>query len=324
MTLYEYDKEQYAKLLCGVDEAGRGPLAGPVVAAAVILPLEDEIEGLNDSKKLSERKREDLYDIIIEKAIAYGIGISSVEEIEKLNILQASLLAMRRAVEKLSVQPTLILVDGNQNPHFSVHSRMVVKGDGTSANIAAASILAKVTRDRLMEKLDETYPEYGFAAHKGYGTKQHNMAILEHGYCPEHRLSFLKKMKEKHPSLSRLHGNLGESIAKQYLEKLGYQILEQQYRSTWGEVDIIAKKDDVLSFVEVKLRDKNCFYEAKESVVPSKQDKIVKTALDYLQKEEIDAQVRFDIVAIQLLSNKQIHIEFYEDAFRAKEEYAVF
>lgn len=180
--------------LCGVDEAGRGPLAGPVCAVAVILPRGLEIAGLNDSKKLTEKKREALYDVICERAIAYGIAFAEVEEIEKLNILQATFLAMNRAIEKLSVTPELALIDGNRNTGISMPSRCVVKGDSLCADIAAASILAKVTRDRYMMQLHEQYPQYHFDRHKGYGTKLHYDAIREHGASPVHRMSFLKKM----------------------------------------------------------------------------------------------------------------------------------
>lgn len=180
--------------LCGVDEAGRGPLAGPVCAAAVILPRGLEIAGLNDSKKLTEKKREALYDVICENALAYGIAFAEVEEIEQLNILQATFLAMNRAIEKLSVTPELALIDGNRNTGISVPSRCIVKGDSLCADIAAASILAKVTRDRYMMQLHEQYPQYHFDRHKGYGTKLHYDAIREHGASPVHRLSFLKKM----------------------------------------------------------------------------------------------------------------------------------
>lgn len=180
--------------LCGVDEAGRGPLAGPVCAAAVILPRGMEIAGLNDSKKLTEKKREALYDVICENALAYGIAFAEVEEIEQLNILQATFLAMNRAIEKLSVKPELALIDGNRNTGISMQSRCIVKGDSLCADIAAASILAKVTRDRYMMQLHEQYPQYHFDRHKGYGTKLHYDAIREHGTSPVHRISFLKKM----------------------------------------------------------------------------------------------------------------------------------
>lgn len=201
MTLFEYDSEirqQGCGVLCGIDEAGRGPLAGPVVAGAVILPDGVEIIGLNDSKKLSEKKRDNLYDIILEKALYYGIGYASHEEIDEINILNATYLAMRRAVENLLAQGAvgidLLLVDGNRDPKIGYPTRTVVKGDGTSASIAAASILAKVTRDREMLQLDQEYPAYGFAKHKGYPTKAHYQAIEENGICPIHRKTFLKKV----------------------------------------------------------------------------------------------------------------------------------
>lgn len=195
--LWALENEIYASgvnILCGVDEAGRGPLAGPVCAAAVILPRGLEIPGLNDSKKLSEKRREALYDVIISSAMAYGIAFADVEEIERLNILHATFLAMNRAIAQLSVRPELALIDGNRNSDIEVPSRCIVKGDSRCADIAAASILAKVTRDRYMIKMAEQYPQYGFEQHKGYGTKQHYAALREYGATPIHRVSFLRKM----------------------------------------------------------------------------------------------------------------------------------
>ena len=180
--------------LCGVDEAGRGPLAGPVCAAAVILPRGAVIEGLNDSKKLSEKRREALYDEIVGRAIAFGIAFASVEEIEEKNILEATFLAMNRAIEQLSVVPALALIDGNRSKGIVLPSRCVIGGDGKCADIAAASILAKVTRDRYMLQMAEKYPQYGFERHKGYGTAAHYAAIREFGPSPIHRMSFLRKM----------------------------------------------------------------------------------------------------------------------------------
>lgn len=183
------------KLVCGVDEAGRGPLAGPVCAAAVILPDNCEIEGLNDSKKISEKKREALFDIIKEKAIAYSIAYGSLEEIEEYNILEATYLAMNRAIEGLNTKADFALIDGNRVPKgIKIPCETVVKGDSKSCSIAAASILAKVTRDRLMLEYDKKYPQYLFAQHKGYGTKAHYEAIKKHGVCEIHRLSFLKNV----------------------------------------------------------------------------------------------------------------------------------
>lgn len=197
IELWTLENEIYdsgVSFICGVDEAGRGPLAGPVCAAAVILPRGLEIEGLNDSKKLSEKKREALYDFICEKAMDYGIAFATVEEIEELNILKATFLAMNRAIEKLRFQPELALIDGNRDSGIKMESRCIVGGDGCCADIAAASILAKVTRDRYMLKLAEEYPQYGFEKHKGYGTKAHYAALREFGPSPVHRLSFLRRM----------------------------------------------------------------------------------------------------------------------------------
>lgn len=185
--------EGYAAL-CGIDEAGRGPLAGPVCAAAVMLPPGLVLPGLNDSKKLSEKRREALYNEIIASALHYGIAFATVEEIEEHNILGATFLAMRRAYAQLGVTPDLALVDGNRDPGLDAPTRCVVKGDATCADIAAASILAKVTRDRYMLQMAERYPAYGFEKHKGYGTAAHYAAIREYGPCEIHRPSFLKKM----------------------------------------------------------------------------------------------------------------------------------
>lgn len=179
-----------AMLVAGVDEAGRGPWAGPVVAAAVILNPEDLPEGLNDSKKLSEARREVLFDVIMEKALATGVAFGSVEEIEANNILAASLEAMRQAVEALAPQPTFALIDGNKAPWLPMPHETLVKGDGRSLSIAAASILAKVTRDRLMKRLDAEFPEYGWASNKGYGTRAHQEALARHGITQHHRRTF--------------------------------------------------------------------------------------------------------------------------------------
>jgi ribonuclease HII len=185
------------QIICGVDEAGRGPLAGPVCAAAVILPPHADIPGLNDSKKLSDKRRRELFPVIKETAIAYGIGIATHEEIDEINILQATYLAMERAIQALSVKPELALIDGNRARDFGIPVETVVKGDSRSASIAAASILAKVTRDDMMLELADTYPQYGFEIHKGYGTKAHYAALDEHGISPIHRMSFLKKYNGK-------------------------------------------------------------------------------------------------------------------------------
>lgn len=185
--------EKGYKYVCGVDEAGRGPLCGPVVAAAVILPKDECIEGVNDSKKLSEKKREKLYEDITKRAVAYGIGISDVDVIEEINILNATKLAMKKAIENLKIKPDYILIDGNQMIDIEIDGKTVVSGDSKSESIAAASILAKVTRDRMLIEYDKKYPEYGFAKHKGYGTKLHIEAIGKYGLTNIHRPSFCSK-----------------------------------------------------------------------------------------------------------------------------------
>ena len=191
-----YSADGY-KLICGVDEAGRGPLAGPVCAAAVILPMDADIPGLNDSKKLSDKKRRELFPVICEKAVAYGIGFADQKEIDEVNILQATYLAMERAIANLSIKPDFALIDGNRAKDFGIPLETIVGGDGRSASIAAASVLAKVTRDDLMLQAAEKYPGYGFEIHKGYGTKAHYAALAEKGPCEIHRITFLKKLYGK-------------------------------------------------------------------------------------------------------------------------------
>lgn len=196
INLWEIENSLYAegyKMICGVDEAGRGPLAGPVCAAAVILPKGLVLPGLNDSKKLTDRKRRELFPLIKEQALAYGIGMASHEEIDEINILQSTYLAMERAIAQLEGKADFALIDGNRAKDFGLPLRTVVKGDSLSASIAAASVLAKVTRDDVMLEMAEKYPEYGFEVHKGYGTKAHYEALHKYGHCPIHRMSFLKK-----------------------------------------------------------------------------------------------------------------------------------
>ena len=195
--LWKFEHQCYDEgfeIVCGVDEAGRGPLAGPVCAAAVILPRDLEIEGLNDSKKLSDKRRRALFEQITAQAVSYGIAFATEQEIDEINILQATFLAMRRAMERLTVQPSIALIDGNRETDFGLPVRTIVKGDSLSANIAAASILAKVTRDDFMMQQAELYPQYGFDVHKGYGTRTHYDALRKYGPCPIHRRTCLKKL----------------------------------------------------------------------------------------------------------------------------------
>ncbi len=195
--LWKFEHQCYDEgfeIVCGVDEAGRGPLAGPVCAAAVILPRDLEIEGLNDSKKLSDKRRRALFEQITAQAVSYGIAFATEQEIDEINILQATFLAMRRAMERLTVRPSIALIDGNRETDFGLPVRTIVKGDSLSADIAAASILAKVTRDDFIMQQAELYPQYGFDVHKGYGTCAHYDALRKYGPCPIHRRTFLKKL----------------------------------------------------------------------------------------------------------------------------------
>lgn len=192
MCSFEKEYSMYS-YICGIDEAGRGPLAGPVVAGAVILPRDARILYINDSKKLSEKKREELFDVICSEALAYGIGVVSPERIDEINILQATYEAMREAINKLDITPDILLNDAVTVPEVNIRQVPIIKGDAKSMSIAAASILAKVTRDRMMLEYDAVYPEYGFARHKGYGTKQHTDALVKYGACPIHRRTFIKK-----------------------------------------------------------------------------------------------------------------------------------
>jgi ribonuclease HII len=195
-NMWEIENSHYEKgivTICGVDEAGRGPLAGPVCAAAVILPAGLVIPGLDDSKKLTDKRRRELFPVIQENALAYGIAFASHEEIDQINILQATFLAMERALSQLKICPDLALIDGNRQKDFGINVETVVKGDSRSANIAAASVLAKVTRDIYMEEMAQQYPQYGFEIHKGYGTKAHYEALRQYGPSPIHRMTFLKK-----------------------------------------------------------------------------------------------------------------------------------
>ena len=299
MSLFEFDKNYGVNSLCGVDEAGRGPLAGPVVAAAVILKPDAEtfLSEVNDSKKLSEKKREKLYDKIIENSLNYAIGIVDVDYIEKFNILQATFLAMKKAV---------------------------IKGDSKSASIAAASIIAKVTRDRMMIEFHKKYPNYGFDRHKGYGTKEHYSNIIKYGVTPIHRMSFLKKIREKIPTVQSINGQLGEKITYEWLKRNKYNVIAKNYKSEYGEIDLIAIKDDYICFVEVKLRSENCGYSPKESVNLAKQKKIIKTAISFLKKHPCKYQPRFDVSEIVKTNTGDFKIDYIRNAFTVGDEYELF
>ncbi len=329
MTIFEYDRAQKATLLCGVDEAGRGPLAGEVYAAAVILPVECEIAGLNDSKKLTEKKRELLYEEILQKAVSYCIATASVEEIETVNILNATFLAMNRAVQGLSVTPELVLVDGNRDPKLPLPAHCIVKGDATSASIAAASILAKVARDREMLSLAKQYPQYQFEKHKGYGTALHYQMLDEFGESPVHRHSFLKKYYQKKQGgvdtpktatqKAQQHksavGKAGEQLTVTYLTDHGCTILAQNYHTRYGELDVVAQTATHLLFVEVKTRAEGTRFAAKLSVTKAKQKKLWQTAQAYLQQHPTDLQMRFDVAEVYLSPEKKPKIHYIKRAF---------
>lgn len=302
------------ELICGVDEAGRGPLAGDVYAAAVVLPFEARLDGLGDSKKLTEKNRDRLFGEIIKVAVDYGIGIANHKEIDEINILQATFLAMNRAIDALSKKPDIALIDGNRDPRTKCRNMCIVGGDGKSASIAAASILAKVSRDRYMAEMSEKYPQYEFGKHKGYGTKLHYEKLREFGPSEIHRLSFLKKLNKKaEPTQAKMRGDLGEALASGFLANNGYTIVAKNFRSLFGEIDIIAADGDNMVFVEVKLRKNADFAQAREFVCKGKQDKITATANIWLASHKTKLQPRFDVIEIYLEDKssepKIIHIE---------------
>lgn len=299
------------KLIAGVDEAGRGSLAGPVVAAAVILPLEIDLADLADSKKLTPKLRDEIYEKITEIAIAVSSASIDAEIIDEINILQATLRAMRNAVDQLAITPDFVLIDGNKTPKLDQRNRAIVKGDTKIRSISAASIIAKVTRDRMMIEFDKIFPNYNFAQHKGYGTIAHRHAIEKYGPCEIHRRSF------KLQSSSVQIGKIGEAIAIENLEKLGYELVAQNYRNRFGEIDIIAKLGRQIVFIEVKTRRSIRFGLPQESVTIAKQKQISKIALDFLSENDLfQSPCRFDVIAIQLSkSNRLIKFQQIENAF---------
>lgn len=302
--------------LCGVDEAGRGPLAGDVYSAAVILDFNCPIKGLDDSKKISSKNRDLLYDEIVKKASNFSVGVASVSEIDDLNILQATILSMQRAVAGLSIDPELIIVDGNYNPKFSVHSKCIVKGDSKYSCIAAASIIAKVSRDRYMLDMDKKYPNYGFSKHKGYGTKLHYELITKNGVSDIHRKSFLKKFLNQEHSYNI--GMQGELYAKNHLIDIGHKIIDTNFFCKHGEVDIISRNGDNIHFVEVKTRSKDYLVSPCESVGVSKKSKLIKSAIFYIQQNEIDLQPIFSVFEIVSLKKDCLKVsdfKFIENAF---------
>lgn len=308
------------ELVAGIDEVGRGPLAGPVVAAAVILPKECKIEGVNDSKKLSAKKREELYDVILEKAVSYGIGVVSNERIDEINILQATYEAMREALSQLSPKAEYILADAVTIPMVSTPQKGIIKGDAKSMSIGAASIIAKVYRDRLMEALDEVYPGYSFGANKGYGSAEHIDGIKKLGITPIHRKTFVKNFLPQDGDTATDKGNRGEALAAKQMEKMGYEILERNYHALKGEIDIIAKKDSYIVFTEVKYRKNEAMGSPAEAVNHWKQQNIIRAAKAYMAQnclEQLGYDFRFDVAEV-LTNEGKTYFRYTEDAFQLK------
>jgi ribonuclease HII len=311
-ALFAYESEARCSgytYIAGIDEVGRGPLAGPVVAAAVILPEDAYIKGINDSKLLSAQKREQLYSIIIEKAVAWSVGVGEVVEIDTVNILNANKMAMMRAVDSLAVQPDFVLVDALKLDGLHCPQRAIISGDRLSASIAAASIVAKVTRDRWMREMDKVFGGYGFAQNKGYATAEHLAALQKLGACPMHRKSFLHLTERKMGST----GQLGEEQAAAYLCGLGYEVIARNWRCERGEIDIIARDGGTLVFVEVKTRRSDRFGPPTEAVDTRKQERLRLLALSYIHTTGHSAAAyRFDVASVDLRLGT---IEIFKDAF---------
>ncbi len=318
----ELRQARHVTLLCGVDEAGRGPLAGDVYAAACILPERYDLPGLNDSKQLSEKKREKLFDEIQKQAVCCAVATASVEEIERLDIRKATMLAMTRAVRALSLPPEYVIVDGNFVPEwgYTIRSEYVIGGDGKSDCIAAASILAKVSRDRYMKELAKQYPEYAFEQHKGYGTALHYRRIEKYGVLPVHRQSFLKKKLSDWGAMPpQTLGFLGERYAAEYLSRKGYEILDRNYAVKCGEIDLVTRKGNVVCFVEVKSRKTlSPDYLPKDAVTKAKQTRLVAAAKEYIREKELNAAFRFDVIEVVGADGK-IYVNLIEDAFSPAE-----
>ena len=365
LTIEKKLRERGIQHIAGVDEAGRGPLAGPVVAAAVILPLDTLIPGLNDSKALSEKRRAELFETIHNTALAIGVGKASPQEIDKYNIRNATHQAMCEALTALSISPDRVLIDGNAIPGSPFPEQAVIGGDRASLSIAAASVIAKVTRDRLMIDYHAQYPAYGFASHKGYGSADHLAALQKHGPCPIHRQSFqgvfdarssedfkifaegiraamnldqlqamgktiasaskhipqdevqaLRLLFRKQRTRLQQSGPKGEQLAEKFLKQKGYGIRARGFRALRGEIDLIAEKNNVLIFVEVKTATTPHFGQPETRVTPAKQAQIIKIAKAYLTQHPDHAAPRFDVIAVDLTQPRPT-IRHYENAFTA-------
>ncbi|MCK4579372.1 MAG: ribonuclease HII [Candidatus Marinimicrobia bacterium] len=292
------------RVIAGIDEAGRGPLAGPVVAAAVILDPDHPVEGLADSKKLTARKRDLLFDLLSDAVLAIGIGIAQRREIDQRNILQATIIAMQRAVDALKIKPDHLMIDGQHIALIHPSQETVVGGDQSVPAISAASIIAKVTRDRLMQQYHRVFPEYGFQQHKGYGTPGHLSALKELGATPIHRQSF-RPVRDYLPRWGDLKdgaakGRLAEQLAAVYLIEQGMGIREMNYNAAFaGELDIIADDGPEIVFCEVKARSGSQWGAPEDQITVTKRDRIMAAANAYCQEKDIDTDVRFDVISVR-------------------------
>ena len=305
------------KLIAGVDEAGRGPIAGPVVAAAVILPDRCAIEGVRDSKKISEKRREILYGKILDVATSVGVGIVHEDEIEELNILQATHRAMRLALGRLLPQPEEALIDGRGLPDQVVKNRGIIDGDDKVHSISAASIIAKVSRDRIMRNYDLIFPEYGFAKHKGYGTAEHLFNLRNHLACPIHRKGF-RPVGNHMPSLShlkenRLLGKWGERLAARELIRKGYTVLEMNYSAApYGGIDVVAREDDTVIFIEVKSAAQETLGGPEDQMNDSKLAKLFNAMNIYLSNNVSISDSRFDLMTVRF-SKERPKVNHYKN-----------
>ncbi len=303
------------KYVAGCDEAGRGPLCGPVVSAVVIMPPESRIPRVNDSKKLTEKTREELYARITAEAVAWSVGAVDNETVDKINILQATKQSVRQALADITLKPDMLLTDALYIGGISIPQKSFIKGDANLYCIAAASIIAKVTRDRLMYEYDRQYPQYGFAANKGYGTEEHMQALKKYGPTPIHRRTFIHGITEHTHAFV---GRSGEKAAAEYLRGKGYEIITANFKRADGEIDIIAAKDGITVFAEVKARGDSSFGKPEECVNIEKQRRIVKTANRYMLEHGLFSGVRFDIVAVDIRPEGGYAIRHYENAFTAE------
>ena len=321
--MLEYEQKHWSsgkEYIAGIDEAGRGPLAGPVVSSAVILPHDIELPEVNDSKKISEKKRERLYDEINDAALAVGVGIVHEEEIDEKNILQGTYQAMRQSIGQLSVKPDILLVDGNKADIKHYEQESIIDGDQKSLSIAAASIIAKVTRDRMMRQYDIVFPQYGFAKHKGYGTKQHMEAIISRKASPIHRKSF-NPVSNHLPSFAyykrnHLIGKLGEQLVACQMIRNGHEIMETNYNvPKVGEIDIISQEKDILVFTDVKTQTAGTEWgDCRSQVDEKKSDRVMNAVQHYMDENELDFDFRFDIGKVVLGKGKP-EIRILEEEF---------